>query len=163
MDPVSSDALTTPWTPAIPDLRLADGLTIRELPPDEWGRLSQTEGPFSGMALPVSETCRILIVETPEGQIVAHWPAFDAVHLDGLWKHPDYRHRPALDKVLLGAMVTLLQLIGVRYAYAIIHNEDLQTSGRMAEACGFVDQGGRIYAGPIPGLDPRPEPRPEET
>lgn len=144
-----STAPTQPWTPTIPDLTLSDGHRIRELPQGEWDRLALTDGPFQGQYLPHADSCKILVLESPAGEIVMHWPVTDAVHLDGLWARADYRQRPGLDRLFLGAMITMLQRIGVQYAYAVIHDEDRETSGKLAEAAGFLDKG-RVYAGPIP-------------
>lgn len=149
--PESPAAATAPWTPAVPDLRLADGVVIRELPPNEWHRLAETEGPFAGKPFPASDGCRVLVMEAPTGEIVGHWPVFDAVHLDGLWKRPDYRNRAILDRLFLGALVTMLQTLGVQYAFAVIREEDRETSGQLAETCGFEAKG-RLYGGPIPDL-----------
>ncbi len=46
-------------------------------------------------------------------------------------------------------MVTLLRVTCVRYAFAVIRDEDVPTSGRMAETLGFTDLG-RLYGGEVP-------------
>lgn len=142
-------APVAPWTPTIPDLRLADGHVIRELPQAEWDKLAATDGPFAHVGLPHSDNCKVLVLEAPDGTVVKHWPVFDAVHIDGLWSRDDYRHRAQLDRLFLGAMITMLQRIGVEYAYAVIRDEDRLTSGALATACGFTDLG-HVYGGPIP-------------
>lgn len=162
LDDVSPAAVNAPWTPTIPDLCLADGHVIRELPPDEWAKLAQTDGPFATVGLPWAESCKVLVLENPVGVIVKHWPVFDAVHIDGLWSRADYRQRAGLDRLFLGAMITMLQRIGVQYVYAVIHDDDIPTSGKLAEACGFTDRG-RVYAGPVPTPRPTDPADPEEA
>lgn len=139
-----------PWAPILPEMApLEGGYAIRELPPDQWHRLSQVPGPFHGVDLPPSDSCRIVVVENQAGEIVMHWPVFDAIHLDGLWTREDVRHHSHLQRVFLGAIVWMLQQAGVRYAHAIIREDDVERIGPMAETMGLLPQG-RAYAGVIP-------------
>lgn len=64
-------------------------MTTRVLPPEEWPRLQGTELETVWPTLPQDEA-RIVVVEDA-GQIIGCWAAFRAVHVEGVWIHPDHR------------------------------------------------------------------------
>ena len=85
-------------------------MTTRELPRDEWHRLS---GTLLDQAWPkLSPASRVLVVEN-EGQIVACTSCLPAWHLDGTWVHPDFRRNGAVDLALLRGMKKLVVSLGV--------------------------------------------------
>lgn len=128
---------------------VADGVTIRELPPEEWARASEVGGPLHGRPLPPAAHARILVGEV-EGQIVAYWVLAAMAHLDPLWIDEAYRHRAHFFLGLVGGMVTLLQREGITLAYALITHDLAPTQGKLIERLGFVPIDAALYAGAIP-------------
>lgn len=143
------DLTTAYQTPVLQPVTL-EGYTLRELPPDEWHRLTQIPGPLAGRDLQPSDSARIIVVESPAGAIVGYWPAFAMVHLDLLYTDAEVRHHPKVQFALLGAMATMLQQLGVRSVCAVIADADQPDNGRMAEKLGLQPLPGTLYMGPIP-------------
>lgn len=120
---------------------------IKELPVEEWGRLSEADGPLHGHTLPPTDTARIITIQQEDGRICAYWIASGVVHLDPLWLDEEVRRMPKLGFAFLGAMATALQESDVRYAYAIIADGDQPVNGELAEALGFEKMPGSLYGG----------------
>lgn len=77
--------------------------TPRILPPEEWPtKLRGTA--LDGHRLS-PEHAVILVVEDQDGQVVACWAAFDAVHVEGLWIKAEHRGKAIVSRTLLKAML----------------------------------------------------------
>lgn len=119
-------------------------VAIRELPPEEYGRLQAAGGPLSHLTLAPSDDARVVVGER-DGRIVAYWVAHTVVHLEPLWIDPAHRHRPSLIGGLLREMRALLARLRVPFAWAIIADADLPVNLPMAEKIGFVKVPGGLY------------------
>jgi hypothetical protein len=109
------------------------GCAVRLLPVEEWHRL---EGlPFAQNGLPDPNLARILVAETPEGEIVGIWAAMAAVHLDGLWVAPSYRRASWVAVKLLKAMKVLLIELGIVQSFTIIESAEVLA---LATKAGFT-------------------------
>jgi len=89
-------------------------MNIRELPPEEWGRLASTQ------ELPIHSIKEgsIVIVAEEKDEIVGMWAATPLVHLEGFWVRPD--HRKKMGKLvfkLIGAMTQILDALRVPVAF----------------------------------------------
>lgn len=118
---------------------------VRELPPEEWDRLTPFP-PFDG-GLPNPEHSRIIVAELggPGGALVAFWGMFSAVHVEPLWIHPDHRKRPGLIRRLwLTVRQTLLDL-GIHTAFAAIADRDAAQNVPLAMRIGFDRFSGDLY------------------
>lgn len=122
------------------------GLRLRELPADEYDRLRDVP-PYDQLARPVqpSPNVRIIVADTPGGPILAHWAAFNAVHLEPLWIHPAHRGDGMLGYRLLRAMLGVLDDDAVAFAFAVIAAADEATVRPLAERLGFVKLPGSLY------------------
>lgn len=79
-------------------------MVTRELPPDEWGRLTETDvAPFLAMMNPAS--VKVFVVEH-EGRIIGTWALVQMWHAEGCWIHPDYRQKGTVAARLLSALRT---------------------------------------------------------
>lgn len=97
------------------------GVRARELPAEEWGRL---EGlPFATHGLPDPALAAICVLETDAGEIVGVWAAQTAVHLEGLWIHPDYRTHPVAGSKLLNGMKALLRQHQIPVSFTLTSEE----------------------------------------
>lgn len=124
---------------------------VRELPAEEYPRLSTLSGPLAGIFtsghLPSPDSTRFIIAEHA-GQIVAYWPIFNAVHMEPLWIDPAHRGDGVIGRALIEGAVEALKGAHVGYAFAIIGDQDQPANGQMAERLGFDKVPGTLY-----GLD----------
>lgn len=137
--------------PLLPPVEV-DGLTLRELPPEEWWKLAEASGPLSGWQIPAgSDSARILVAEDPTvgGDIVAYWVIAAMVHLDPLWIDAPYRGRAHFLMALIGALITILGESGVHYTYAIVGDGDQPANGILAEKLGLSKVPGTLYGGSL--------------
>ena len=86
---------------------------VRELRPDEWGRLENH--PSLQYPLPSPEAARVVIAEVGD-TIVAYWLALQVIHLEPIWIHEDYRGGHLI-KRMLGALLTILASCRVSMAF----------------------------------------------
>lgn len=122
------------------------GVSLRQLPPDEWGRLAAAPGPLHGQSLPPTDNARVLVVED-RGQIVAYWVVSAMVHLDPLYIAPEYR-QPHLSLALLGLLKHTLDEAGVSFAFAVIgEGEGQAVNAGLATRLGLERVRGDLYGG----------------
>lgn len=76
-------------------------MTARVLPPEEYGRLAETETRFAE-AMPAGGI--VVVIEDETGAIVGSWAAFPVLHVEGLWIAPAYRRAGGVGRRLLRAM-----------------------------------------------------------
>ncbi len=131
-----------------------DGMTIRELPPDEWARLAGVPGGvLEGRADILDgppDTARVIVLEDETGLIQGYTILSARVHVEPMYVTPAYRHHAKSGLAMLGAVAVALQDSQVGYIYAIIADGDQPTNGRLAEKLGLTPVPGRLYAGPVP-------------
>jgi hypothetical protein len=118
--------------------------TPRVLPPEEWERLRGL--PFATNGLPDPASSVIIVVETPDGEIVGLWALMLQPFLDGLWTHPDHQHKLAAGQ-LLRTMKAVLQEYGVSTAFTIISDPAVMA---LAHKAGFTRAPGDLWLLPIP-------------
>lgn len=129
---------------------ISPGITLRQLPVDEWSRLSEASGPLSGHQLPAAEAHARILVAEDEGRIIAYWVIAAMVHLDPLFIEAGYRHHPKLNLGLLGLLTLTLQEAGVTHAFACVADGDQPGNGHLLEKLGFSAVPGTLYSGTIP-------------
>lgn len=71
-------------------------LTIRELKPEEWGRLAEVDQPFKN--LPAPSVGKVVIAEDQWGHIRAFWPiqhtiCAEPVYIDPAWRNTTLGYR----------------------------------------------------------------------
>lgn len=78
-------------------------MTVRELPPSEWGRLAETE--LGGVIehCPPEHTV-VLVVENERGEIIGCWGCYSILHVEGLWIREDHRLKGSVGRRLWGTM-----------------------------------------------------------
>ena len=106
---------------------------IRELPADEYDRLAPL--PIAAHGIPDPRLCAVLVIETPDGEIVGVWAAQTAVHLDGLWVAPEYRRASLLAIKLLKGMKDLLTRQGIMQSFTIVESVEVLA---LATKAGFT-------------------------
>ena len=78
-------------------------MTIRELPPSEWGRLEHTELGGVIEACPPEQTM-VFVVENDAHEIIGCWCCYSMLHLEGLWIREDHRLKGSVGRRLWGTM-----------------------------------------------------------
>jgi hypothetical protein len=68
-----------------------DEIIIRELPRHEYFKVKDHSF-LRGMD--ISESCRIIVAEDSNGEIIGFQFLVQVVHLEPIWVHPDYRGTP---------------------------------------------------------------------
>lgn len=87
-------------------------MTSRELPPDEWYKLADTEaGPIVPSLNP--QTTRVLVVEDGD-EIVGSWVLLQVVHAECVWIRPSHRARFGVVSRLLRGMSRIASDWGAR-------------------------------------------------
>lgn len=87
-------------------------MTLRELPLDEWPRLSACQFGDLWQGLKPEDTT-VLVIEQ-DGEIVAHWCLLRIYHVEGLWIRHDYRQRLSVARRLWLGMRALAAGMGAR-------------------------------------------------
>ena len=121
------------------------------LPLGQIERLREAGGPLAEADLSALDLEALPVVEV-DGQIVAYWPAFFALHLEPLWVAEPYRLNPAVTRGLLEAMTQTLQTIGKPVAFAVI--DSATEVAPLAERLGFARVPGDLYYVQMPATDP---------
>lgn len=125
-------------------------MTFRQLPFEEWPRLTEIGGPLRGVEMTASPDHTIILVAEEGGAIIGYWMAFNTVHAEPLWIDEKHRHAGATAKGLWERMIQVLSLGGIGYVFAIVGDQDAETVGRMAEGIGFERLPGHLYGGAVP-------------
>ena len=109
-------------------------MTDRELPPQEWPRLSHTG---LGPVLPVLDPryTKVAVVEDEEGTIVGCWAALLLVHAEGLWVAEPYRGRTVVARRLWRAM---RRVVGPWGAHRVVTGADTPTIAALLEGHGVA-------------------------
>lgn len=149
---MTTDARSITLDDLLTPVDVGQGVTLRLLPPAEWGRLFTVPGPLQGLPLPADGAARILVAEAA-GTIVGYWCLTAVVHLDPVYIAPEYRQSPKLVLGLVGLLITLLRVENVAFAYAVIGDADQPVNGEMAEKLGLSRLPGALYGGAIPQGD----------
>src|SRR5258705_314463 len=89
------------------------------LPLGQIERLREAGGPLAETDLSQLQLEALPVVEI-EGQIVAYWPIFYALHLEPLWIAEGSRRHPVVATGLLDLMTEALHTIGKPVAFAVI-------------------------------------------
>lgn len=80
-------------------------MTTRELPREEWGKITEADGGREILAAAAPHTqIKVVVVEDEAGRVVGSWLVYPAVHVEGLWIAPDHRKRASVLGRLLSGM-----------------------------------------------------------
>lgn len=111
-------------------------MTTRTLPPAEWARLRGTELEHVWPGLPTDEA-QIVVVED-EGQIVGCWAAYRAVHVEGVWIHPDHRRSRVALRLWRGMRRVVAEMFGAGGAWTGSQSPEIDAllAGRATEVDG---------------------------
>lgn len=122
-------------------------MELRELPPDEFGRLAEFS-PFD-QGLPDPAHWRILCVED-EGRIIGFCGASDQVHWDPWYVDPAHQGKAAVFRLLLDAGLQIFRDANVGAVHVTVPDArpDLQL---LVERFGFVEAPGKLYIFPVEG------------
>lgn len=133
-----------------PDKPTRTAMTIRgfQLPMDQIARIQEAGGPLAEVDTSNMHKANIAAVEV-DGQLVAYWPVWRAIHAEPLWVAEAYRHHPGVIRALLRelekALDPLMQETGEHIAFAIIGDADVLASGRYAMRLGFERVPGDLF------------------
>lgn len=141
------EAATTPWTPVIEPVTLADGYVIRELAPEEWYRLPEAGSPLTHLA--PDAVARVIVVVSPEDRLVGHVLLTMNVIAEHLHLQPEIQHHPKLGLAFLGAFLMLLRRESITQLYAMTAADDPTASPRLA-ALGFQQLPAHVHVGYFP-------------
>lgn len=116
---------------------------VRELPPDEFGRLIGV-GPAGAELFPNALT-RVIVAEDSEGKIVAYWWVWPAVHVEPVWISEENRWRAGMVRSLWTQVRNVLVESNIPVAFGIIGYEDALMSLPPALRLGFKKVPGDLY------------------
>lgn len=125
---------------------------VRELPADEWDRLTALP-PFDVGGLPDPQLWRIIVAEQggPGGPIVAFNCLWTAIHSEPVWFHPSVRHHPKLFMDLWAASRAVVAESGGQMVFATV-DDDQPALQDLWQRFGFVRAPGRLYVGDLDQL-----------
>lgn len=126
------------------------------LPPDQVTRALAAGGPLQDLPIdPEKLKDMSLAVVEVDGEIVAYWVVWYALHVEPLWIQPAYRKHPAVVRGIVEAMQAIVEQSGELAAFCVIEQEHLQTVAGYATRLGFHPAPGLLY---YLVLQPAPEP-----
>jgi len=119
-------------------------MTTRLLPQREWDRLSGT--PLCAiLATHTEDDCKVLVVETDEGQIVGQWALVGLPHLEGIAIDPHHQKGGAVGRRLLQGMRALLKAQGIPTVLTAAADGDTHVAGLLAHL-GASPVGAQFYS-----------------
>jgi hypothetical protein len=121
------------------------------LPLDQRERLREAGGPLADTDLSTLQAKALPVIEV-DGQIVAYWPCFYALHLEPLWVTEDARQHPAVLRALLELLQQTLMEIGEPVSFAVI--DPATPTLPLAERLGFARVPGDLYYVTMPAPAP---------
>lgn len=135
--------------------------TIRHfiLPPDQIERLREAGGPladremYPSLARLTAMTCPVVEVD---GQIVAYWILWQALHVEPLWIHEDHRQAPGIARGLVEEVFQAIAAAGEQTAFSVVEDATLAVIGSYAARLGFQEAPGRLFYIVLPGAPPTP-------
>ena len=141
---------TSVMTLGPPDKPTRTPVTVRgfQLPMDQLDRLKEAGGPLAEVDTSNMHKANIAAVEV-DGQLVAYWPVWRAIHAEPLWVHEDYRRHPGVIRAILRelerALDPLMAETGEHIAFAILGDQDILTSGKYVMRLGFERVPGDLF------------------
>jgi hypothetical protein len=120
---------------SVPALPSGHVYTTRVLPSEEWPVKYAQAQLLQYPQLPNPEHTMMIVVEDPDGVIVASWCAMNTVHLEGLYVSQAYRHVAAVARELMVGMGVALLNVGCREALTIGQDPAIVS---LAQKAGFV-------------------------
>lgn len=131
------------------------------LPPAEIERLREAGGPLAEVSPEQLQTAAgrgaVAVVEV-DGQIVAYWVVFYALHAEPLWVTPEQRKHPGVLRSLMETTRELIKDADEPVSFAIVGQEDLALHGVDPARLGFTRVPGDLYYLVMPGVDTPKEP-----
>lgn len=100
-------------------------MTLRELPPQEWGRLVGTEARDLAVD-PRPQGWRVLVVEDSAGEIIGTWAMKMLAHTEAFSIREDHQKRAGVFRLLLAGMRALLVAEGQEVAYTAAVSEEVR-------------------------------------
>lgn len=114
----------------------------RVLPTEEWDRVRDF-GPFAQAGtLPDPLFAKIIVLETPDGEIVGCWEMTTLALLEGLYLREDWRGSHAAAKRLLLGMLELLDRYQIKTALTVIQDPKVM---ELAKTAGFTAMEGTLH------------------
>ena len=116
------------------------------LPPDQIARALEAGGPLVDLQVDPEKlkTMSVAVVEV-DGQIVAYWVCWYALHLEPLWIHEAHRKSPGVVAGIIDAMRQIAEGTGEPAGFCVIEAENLEVVSRYAERLGFQEAPGKLY------------------
>lgn len=117
------------------------------LPADQIDRLREAGGPLAEQTdlTYLASKGSVAVVEL-DGQIVAYWVVFYALHAEPLWVSLTARHNAAVLRALVQQLEQLLDNVGDPVGFAIIQEDEILEQGaKYARRVGFKPVPGTLY------------------
>lgn len=122
-------------------------MTSRLLPPEEWGRLHQTEIPAM-IPYVNPQTMQVIVIEQ-DGQIIGAWAVLIMTHLEGVWIDPAYRKNPRVASKLLAAT---MEHAAANTSWAMTGAMDDYTERLLTKHLGAVPVSAQMFMVPVKGI-----------
>lgn len=118
----------------------------RTLDPADAQRAIDAGGPLKDLQASPDrlKDMRIAVVEV-DGQIVAYWVIWYALHVEPLWVHDDWRKHPGVIAGIVDEMQTVVESTGEGAAFCVIEAENAEVVAGYAHRLGFFDAPGKLY------------------
>lgn len=151
MDELGTSPLDALAGPAGPPPRRATAsargtITRRVLPDDEVRLAIEAGGPLAELKVSPEKlkTMSVGVVEC-DGQIVAYWVVWFALHAEPLWVDPAYRKHPAVIKNVVQVMREIVEASEEPAIYCQVEPADVELVAPYAERLGFIDAPGKFF------------------
>lgn len=109
-------------------------------------RAREAGGPLADLQLDPARLAEMTIAAVEvEGQIVAYWVLWKALHLEPLWIAPDHRKSPPIVAGIIDAMRAGAEASGEPAGFCVIEEPNLAVVAPYADRLGFVAAPGKLY------------------
>lgn len=106
------------------------------------GKEGLDDGPLAARLAQLDEDDTLIVCVEDENQILAYWPIWRTVHVDGLWVAEDARKTPAVLRALLAGVSATLRQNSIGRHFAVLETPEMEA---MAERLGYTKVPGALY------------------
>jgi hypothetical protein len=134
-------------------------ITRRTLAPDESQKAIDAGGPLQDLQLDATKLAEMSIaVVEDDGEIIAYWVVWYALHLEPLWVREDHRTSPVVIKQIVQQVQEIVIATEMPAAFCVVEDVEAgETVARYADRLGFMRAPGTLYYVVVQAPAPTPE------
>jgi hypothetical protein len=125
------------------------------LPPAEVMRALEAGGPLKDLPVEADRLKDMTVAAVEfDGEIVAYWVIWYALHVEPLWVRPEFRKHPAVIRGIVAEMQRVVEATGEPAAFCVIEAENLAEVAPYANRLNFSEAPGKLFYVVVQPPDP---------